>query len=79
MAADPVDADLLTEGDVAALGERLEAYAANLTEREQRLLRVFLLSAMDPLERLRLTNPEGILSAEDEAILRAIDAEAIGG
>lgn len=75
MDADPVDAATPTEADVEALADRLEAYAAGLTERERQVLNLMLFRAQDPLDRFRLQHPEGILTPEDEAVLRAIDAQ----
>jgi len=78
MPASPIDDDLPDESTVGEFGERLEAYAAGLPEREQRLLRLFIIGAMDPLERLRQLQPDGLLSEQEEAVLRAIDAETQG-
>lgn len=75
MDANPVDDALPTESDAASLGDRLEAYAAGLSARERQVLNLMLFRAQDPLERFRLQHPKGILTPEDEAVLRAIDAE----
>lgn len=63
------------EDTVAAFAAHLEEFAATLSEREYNLLASLLLSVLDPLERLRLRNPAEFLSADEAAILEALEHE----
>lgn len=60
---------------VESFATRLEAYASSLSEREREILMAFIVSTMDPLERLRWTKSEGLLSAEEEALVEALAGE----
>jgi hypothetical protein len=63
----------LDEQTVAAFAAHLEAFSLTLAERERQLLAALLLSAMDPLDRMRLRAPEDLLSPMETAVLRALE------
>jgi hypothetical protein len=52
-----------------ALAGRLEAYAAALPEHDQQLLKVLLLRAMDPVDRIGLRDVDSVLDAREAAYL----------
>ena len=51
------------------LAERLEAFSGDLTERDRVLLEIVLLSAMDPLDRLRWRDASRLLNAREVELL----------
>jgi hypothetical protein len=65
----------LDEATVAAFADHLEAFAATLPEPERDLLAALLLSAMDPLDRMRLRQPGEVLTPTELAALRALEAQ----
>jgi hypothetical protein len=65
-----------TSGEtVQAFAQRLEAFAAQLSDRERQALESLVLRAMDPLERISLRDPGGLLEPHEEALLQEIESE----
>jgi hypothetical protein len=54
------------------LGSALDAFAETLADSDRRLLIRLLLQAVDPIDRVRLLNPE-LLNVEQESLLAAIE------
>jgi hypothetical protein len=63
------------EETVASFAVHLDAFARTLSEREYNMLAGLLLSALDPLQRMRLRDAEELLSTEEAAIVAALEAE----
>jgi hypothetical protein len=57
------------------LGARLEAFMADLVERDQQLLAAVLLAAMDPVERMGHVGHAELLNPEEEEVLRKLQTE----
>jgi hypothetical protein len=66
---DPVDLD---DGALTAFAARLAAFAQDLDERDRAALDAILLRAMEPLERMHWRNEAELLSATEDASLRAL-------
>lgn len=60
---------------VQAFAQRLEAFAAQLSDRERQVLESLVLRAMDPLERISLRDPGCLLEPDEEALLQEIESE----
>ena len=65
----------LNEETVAEFAGHLESFAATLSDRERASLRCLLTSALDPWEKMRLRDPNEILSPDEAEVLRALEAE----
>jgi hypothetical protein len=65
----------LDDATVAAFADHLEEFASTLPERERELLAALLLSAMDPLDRMRLRAPGEVLTPTEAAVLRALESQ----
>jgi hypothetical protein len=63
---------------LAAFATRLDEYASALSVREQRLLEVIIFRAMSPLERARAQGETGLLTPDEERLLRELDESDIG-
>jgi hypothetical protein len=53
---------------------RLELFAASLPAHERDILVRMILAAMDPMDRLKHVDTSGVLSAEEEALIRSLRA-----
>jgi hypothetical protein len=66
--------DLAPDDDAASVvpvfGRHLEAYARTLEPRDRLVLRLLILRAMDPVERIRWTSPADLLDEGQEALLQ---------
>ena len=61
---------------IEAFAEHLEAFAAQLSDRERQALANLLLRAMDPLERISLGDASDLLEPHEEALLQEMEGEA---
>jgi hypothetical protein len=61
---------------IEAFAEHLEAFAAQLSDRERHALANLLLRAMDPLDRISLSDASGLLEPHEEALLEEMESEA---
>lgn len=57
------------------VGEKLEAFVATLSPREQHILRTVLFSAMDPLDRMERVAPERLLDETELQILETLEQD----
>jgi len=71
----PADVD---DSTVVAFADHLEAFANTLSDRERDILGSMLYSVLDPWERMRLRDPDDMLSPSEAEILRAIESEQQG-
>ncbi len=64
-----------SEGVLDSFVRRLETFARNLSEREQKILIAILQYGIDPLDKivLSLTDESKLLSEEEEEFLRSLD------
>ena len=61
-----------------AFGRRLDEYAATLPAQEQMLLYTVLHRAMTPLDRLRVSGTDSLLSPEERQFLAELDQDGGG-
>ena len=67
--------DLMSGETVQAFAQRLEAFAAQLSDRERQALESLVLRAMDPLERISLRDAGDLLESHEEELLQKIESE----
>lgn len=75
MSESPPPGPGIDEDTVAAFADHLEAFAATLSEGERDLLGRLLVSVLDPLERMRLRDPDEVLSPREAEVLRMLESE----
>ena len=75
----PLAGDAAGEDALVALAGRLEAYAAGLPQREQEMLMLLLLRAMDPVDRMGLRDAATLLAPREAAFLRTLAREQPSG
>jgi hypothetical protein len=68
--------DSMSGETVQAFAQHLEAFAAQLPDRERQALESLVLRAMDPLERMSLRDADGLLEPHEEALLQEMESEA---
>ena len=61
-------------GAVSRFSARLESFAISLSQPDRCVLLQMILAAMDPLDRIKYTEPD-CLSLDEEAIVRSIEAQ----
>jgi hypothetical protein len=74
-----VSDDHISGETVQAFAQRLEAFAAQLSDRERQALESLVLRSMDPLERISLRDPGSLLEPHEEALLQEIESETPQG
>jgi hypothetical protein len=63
------------ETALSGFADHLDEYAGTLSAREQQVLVLVLLRAMDPLDRVRWTSDPAILDEGQQALLRELDEQ----
>lgn len=77
----PPDPEWSSETTIDSLGAALDRLVAQLPDREGALLGQVLARALDPIDRVNLlhvANHDDLLSDDEEALLRALEAERPG-
>jgi hypothetical protein len=71
-----VNDESTSEQTIQAFAARLDAFAAQLSDRERQMLTRIVVRSLDPLERLSLRDVNGLLEPDEEALLQALEREA---
>jgi hypothetical protein len=74
-----VSDESISEEAIKTFADRLEAYAAQLPEREREALQSIIIRATDPIERIRWRDVTGVLEPHEEAFLRSLADETQKG